>query len=95
MRLLYQFGYYYGDRSTLANSQGKKQAALFYAKEARKLEDTRRRMLYFYNEKMLSGKWKGILKPGGISASKGSDDAGLHPALTDRKGAEALCDSLE
>lgn len=58
--------YYYGDRSTLANSQGKKQAALFYAKEARKLEDTRRRMLYFYNEKMLSGKWKGILNPEGF-----------------------------
>ncbi len=58
--------FYYGDRSTLANRQGKAGAAAFYAGKTRKLEDARRRMLVYYNERMLEGKWKGILNPEGF-----------------------------
>lgn len=58
--------YYYGDRSTLAYHQGKLQAAGEYVKQVRALEDARRRMLIYYNRKMVKGKWNHILDPEGF-----------------------------
>lgn len=55
--------FYYGDRSTLACEQGKMQAAALYTIKAQEADDARRRMLVFYNDRMLSGKWSGILNP--------------------------------
>ncbi len=58
--------YYYGDRSTLMYHQGKMQAAGAYVRKVRALEDARRRMLVYYNQKMLDGKWNHILDPEGF-----------------------------
>lgn len=58
--------YYYGDRSTLVNRQGKVQAAALYVKKARLLEDARRRMVVYYNKRLLGGKWDGIINPEGF-----------------------------
>lgn len=58
--------FYFGDRSTLMNARGEGKAADAYVKKTRQCEDARRRMLVYYNEKLLSGKWKGILNPEGF-----------------------------
>jgi len=58
--------WYYGDRSTLMYHQGRMQAAEEYTRRSRELEDARRRMLIYYNRKMLGGKWNGILNPEGF-----------------------------
>lgn len=55
--------YYYADRSVLSYERGNMQAADHYVELSKKMSDYKRRMLYFYNEKMSNGKWKGILTP--------------------------------
>lgn len=58
--------FYYGDRSTLANRQGKGRAAALYVKQCREAEDARRKMLLYYNQILMDGKWNGILNPEGF-----------------------------
>ena len=58
--------FYYGDRSTLAVSQGKMQAAAEYAGFSRIFDDVRRKMIVYYNKYMAGGKWDGIVNPEGF-----------------------------
>lgn len=55
--------YYYADRSRLCYAQGKMQSADEYLRLSRLMTGCKRQMLYFYNERMAGGKWKGILTP--------------------------------
>lgn len=86
--------YYYGDRSTLANRQGKAQAAALYAKQTRLLEDARRRMLVYYNKRMLEGKWDGILNPEGFPPPRAAMMPVCTPPLRLPEGAPKLCVTL-
>ncbi|MDE7044063.1 MAG: glycosyl hydrolase 115 family protein, partial [Acetatifactor sp.] len=58
--------YYYGDRSTLMFDRGNFQGAVFYTEKSREAEDSRRRLLHYYNHEMHGGKWNGILNPEGF-----------------------------
>lgn len=82
--------FYYGDRSTLAQAQGKLQAASFYAGQTRKLEDARRRMLVYYNKVMLDGKWDGILNPEGFPPPRAAMMPVCTPPLALPDGKPAL-----
>lgn len=84
--------FYYGDRSTLANIQGKKQAAALYTKKTRLLEDVRRKMLVYYNKRMLGGKWDGILNPEGFPPPR----AAMMPVCTPplKIGEAGMCVTL-
>lgn len=55
--------YYYADRSCLCTEQGKMQAAGLYTEYAKEYEDARRKLIYYYNNIMAEGKWKGIVTP--------------------------------
>lgn len=55
--------YYYADRSVLSYDRGNMQAADRYTELSVKMTDSKRKMLHFYNKKMSSGKWDGILTP--------------------------------
>lgn len=68
--------YYFADRSALCNKQGKMQAAALYTKYSIMLDDIRRKMLYYYNEIMAAGKWKGILTPEDFPPPR----TAMHPA---------------
>lgn len=86
--------YYYGDRSTLANRQGKAQAAELYAKRTRLLEDARRKMLVYYNKRMLGGKWDGILNPEGFPPPRAAMMPVCTPPLRLPETAPKLCVTL-
>lgn len=58
--------FYYGDRSTLMYDRGQMQAADFYTKKSREFDDARRKLLWYYNNVMSGGKWKGIVDPEGF-----------------------------
>ena len=58
--------WYCGDRSTLMYERGNMQAAKFYSEKTKEAEDSRRRMLYYYNHVLCGGKWNGILDPEGF-----------------------------
>ncbi|MBD7969462.1 glycosyl hydrolase 115 family protein [Paenibacillus gallinarum] len=55
--------FYYADRSVLSYDRGNMQAADHYVELSKKMMDYKRGMLHFYNKKMSSGKWEGILTP--------------------------------
>jgi hypothetical protein len=55
--------YYFADRSNLCIEQGKMRAAGIYTDYSKSFDDLRRRMLIYYNDEMLDGKWKGIVTP--------------------------------
>lgn len=58
--------YYYGDRSTLMYDYGCMQAAAEYTRRALAASDARRKMVYYYNNLMAEGKWRGIVNPEGF-----------------------------
>ena len=55
--------FYFADRSRLAFRQGKMQCADDYTRLSRLFLGCKRQLLYFYNEVMAEGKWRGILTP--------------------------------
>lgn len=55
--------YYFADRSRLSYNRGLGGAADQYIRYSRVMMDSRRQMLYFYNNIMSSGKWSRILTP--------------------------------
>ncbi|MGX7131614.1 glycosyl hydrolase 115 family protein [Enterococcus songbeiensis] len=55
--------FYYGDRSVLANKQGKMNAADEYNKRSAEFTTFLRWMLHYYNKIMCNGKWDKILTP--------------------------------
>lgn len=55
--------YYFADRSTLCEAQGKMAAAWQYTKDSRFFDDLRRKMLRYYNEVMAEGKWDKMVTP--------------------------------
>ena len=70
--------YYFADRSTLCVNQGKMQAAALYTEYSRFYDDQRRRMLKYYNEEMLGGKWWGMVTPEDFPPPR----TAMHPACT-------------
>lgn len=86
--------YYYGDRSTLTNRQGKTKAAALYAGRTRLFEDARRRLLVYYNKRMLEGKWDGILNPEGFPPPRAAMMPICTPPLRLAEGAPKLCVTL-
>lgn len=55
--------FYCADRSNLCFEQGKLQAADMYYKKAYKFDSYKRRLIEYYNKKLVDGKWDGILTP--------------------------------
>ncbi len=74
--------FYYGDRSTLAYRQGKKQAAAYYTKKSMQFDDARRKMLLYYNKVMADGKWDGILNPEGFPPPRAAQMPVCTPPLS-------------
>ncbi len=64
--------WYCGDRSTLMYERGNMQAAKFYSEKTKEAEDSRRRMLHYYNHVLCGGKWNGILDPEGFPPPRAS-----------------------
>ncbi|MDL2301625.1 glycosyl hydrolase 115 family protein [Lachnospiraceae bacterium OttesenSCG-928-D06] len=68
--------FYFADRSYLCNKQGKMQAAALYKEYSLEMDDNRRKMLFYYNNIMAAGKWKGILTPEDFPPPR----TAMHPA---------------
>lgn len=64
--------WYCGDRSTLMYERGNMKAAKFYSEKTKEAEDSRRRMLHYYNHVLCGGKWNGILDPEGFPPPRAS-----------------------
>lgn len=67
--------YYFADRSKLCVAQGKMQAAGVYTDYSKEYDDARRKLLYYYDNILSEGKWKGMVTPEDFPPPK----TALHP----------------
>ncbi len=70
--------YYFADRSTLCVAQGKMQAAKLYTEYSKEYDDARRKLLYYYDNILSEGKWRGMVTPEDFPPPK----TALHPVCT-------------
>ncbi len=70
--------YYFADRSKLCVSKGKMQAAELYTEYSKEYDDARRKLLYYYDNILSEGKWKGMVTPEDFPPPK----AAMHPVCT-------------
>ncbi len=78
--------WYWGDRSTYAQEQGRGAAADCYVRKSREMEDARRRLLVYYNKRMAQGKWDGIVDPEGFPPPRAAMLPLCTPALAKEAG---------
>lgn len=70
--------YYFADRSAVCVAQGKMQAAKLYTEYSKEYDDARRKLLYYYDNILSEGKWKGMVTPEDFPPPK----TALHPVCT-------------
>ena len=70
--------YYFADRSTLCMAQGKHKAAKLYTEYSKEYDDARRKLLYYYDNILSDGKWKGMVTPEDFPPPK----TAMHPVCT-------------
>ncbi|MCM1193279.1 MAG: glycosyl hydrolase 115 family protein [Butyrivibrio sp.] len=78
--------YYFADRSVASYERGIMRAADEYMKKSREMDDLKRMLLYYYNDKMCGGKWSGILTPEDFPPPAMEANPACRPALKLERG---------
>ncbi|MCM1056688.1 MAG: glycosyl hydrolase 115 family protein [Firmicutes bacterium] len=82
--------YYFADRSIASYERGIMRAADEYMKKSREMDDLKRMLLYYYNDKMCGGKWGGILTPEDFPPPAMEANPACRPALKLGEGEPAV-----
>lgn len=78
--------YYFADRSVASYERGIMRAADEYMKKSREMDDLKRMLLHYYNDRMCGGKWSGILTPEDFPPPAMEQNAACRPALKLEQG---------